>query len=75
MKADLDFDIVAHLGYLRNIDLLCKGIYIVQVKLYYGLNGRLIAPVGMFSSPSTVASVVQSQTVMKYYLLGIFTIS
>jgi hypothetical protein len=64
MKADLDFDIVAHFGYFRNVDLLSKGLYVVQVRLYYGLEGNLIAPVGMFSSPSTVCSIVQDQTVM-----------
>ena len=61
--ANLDFDIVAHLGYVKNVDLLTKGIYMVQIKLYYGLNGTTVAPVGMFSSPSTLRSEVQGQTV------------
>jgi hypothetical protein len=68
MKADLDFDIVAHFGFFRNVDLLSKGLYVVQVRLYYGLEGNLIAPVGMFSSPSTVCSIVQDQTVTIIYV-------
>lgn len=63
MKADLDFDIVAHLGFVRNVDLLNKGIYVVQIRLYYEVEGKLVAPVGMFSSPSSVGSEVQSQEV------------
>jgi hypothetical protein len=63
MKADLDFDIIAHFGNIKNVDLLSKGLYIVQTKLHYGVDGKLIVPVGMFSSPSTVCSTVQSQTV------------
>ena len=61
--ANLDFDFVAHLGYVKNVDLLTKGIYMVQIKLFYGLNGTTVAPVGMFSSPSTLRSEVQGQTV------------
>lgn len=69
--ADLDFDIVVHLGFLRNIDLLSKGVYAVQIKLYYGLDGNLIAPVGMFSSPSTICSSVQGQTVCSSYVVSV----
>jgi hypothetical protein len=63
MKADVDFDVVAHLGCMRNVDLLHKGIYIVQARLYYGLDGKLITPVGMFSSPSYIHSHVHGQKV------------
>lgn len=66
IRADLDFDIVAHLGYVKNVDLLTKGIYMVQIKLFYGMNGKSVAPVGMFSSPSTLKSEVQGQTVIHY---------
>ena len=63
VRADLDFDIVAHLGYVKNVDLLTKGIYMMQIQLFYGMNGRRVAPVGMFSSPSSLRSEVQGQTV------------
>ena len=63
MKADLDFDIVIHLGFVRNVDLLNKGLYVVQVRLFYGLDGKIVSPVGMFSSPSSIASDVHGQAV------------
>eukprot|EP01038_Epipyxis_sp_PR26KG_P010970 gene10970-14734_t len=61
MIADLDFDVVAHLGYVRNIDLLQKGLYIIQVTLHYGKEGTRIAPVGLFSAPSTLQSYVKDR--------------
>jgi hypothetical protein len=63
MLADVDFDIVAHLGFIQNIDMEQKGIYVVQAGLYCGEIGRKIAPVGLFSAPSNMDSFVDTQKV------------
>jgi hypothetical protein len=68
MKADLDIDFVAHLGYLRNVDLLQKGVYCVQISLKCGAQSNNIPPVGMFSSSSTLDSFVDDLRVIIYLL-------
>jgi hypothetical protein len=63
MRADLDFDVVAQLGYVQNIDTYQKGLYKIQISLYYGKNGVKVAPVGLFSAPSVLNSNVRHQQV------------
>lgn len=77
LDAELEFDIVAHLGYVKNIDLAQKGVYSIQMSLYYGNNfdkpgsrnnksqdkAVKIAPIGLFSSPTSLDSYVASQKV------------
>ena len=82
LEAELDFDIVAHLGFVKNIDLAQKGIYSIQISLSYGnelqknnshnnkknqkaSEGIRISPIGLFSSPTSVDSYVDSQMVKK----------
>ena len=68
MEAAVDFDIIAHFGKLRNIDLSQRGIYYVQLKLFYGHDSKqLVNPVGVFSAPSTVDSFVKSMRVTSIF--------
>ncbi len=61
---DLDFDVVVHFGHLENVDMSQTGIYIVQVSLFYGEDGIKIAPIGVFSAPSTLESHIDTQKVV-----------
>lgn len=63
MAANLDFDLIVHLGYLENVDLSQTGIYVVQVTLMYGEDGTRIAPVGLFSAPSKLESTIGPQRI------------
>lgn len=58
MEASVDIDLVAHFGFFRNVDLLQRGIYCVQVNLKCGSQQTSVAPVGIFSSSSTLDSFV-----------------
>jgi len=70
MEASVDFDIIAHFGKLKNIDLSQRGIYYIQVKLFYGHDAKqVVNPVGVFSAPSTVDSFVKSLRVMMKFVL------
>ena len=75
LEAELDLDIVTHLGYVKNIDLAQKGIYSIQISLFYGneiskhvsknykSEGVRIAPIGLFSAPTSLDSYVDRQKV------------
>lgn len=65
MEASIDIELIAHLGEFRNIDLSQKGIYAVELGLYYGAvaPSKKIVPVGLFSAPSTLDSYVDGQKV------------
>lgn len=63
MKASIELDLVAHLGEFRNVDLLQKGVYRVQISLKCGTQSNAIAPVAIFSSSSTLDSFVDDMRV------------
>ena len=69
MIADVDFDIVLHLGYVRNLDMSEKGLYILQISLLCGEIGKKIAPVGLFAAPSCLDSYVENQKVCRVLLV------
>ena len=55
----IDFDLLLHFGSLKNIDIYERGIYFIQVTIKYGHDCRhKVAPVGVFSAPSTYDSFV-----------------
>jgi hypothetical protein len=58
MKGSLEIDLLVHLGKFVNIDLLQRGIYFIEVALFYGYDKKRISPVGLFSSPSHLDSHV-----------------
>jgi Putative serine esterase (DUF676)/Protein FAM135 len=60
----VDYDIIVHLGTLRNVDMSSRGVYMIHLTLLYGYDMRcLISPVGIFSAPSTLDSFVDEQRV------------
>lgn len=63
MNASIDIDLLAHLGDFKNVDLLQRGKYCIQVGLYYGDQKIKIIPVGIFSAPSSTNSFVGDQRV------------
>jgi hypothetical protein len=63
MNASIDIDLLAHLGDFKNVDLLQRGKYCIQVGLYYGDQRIKIIPVGIFSAPSSTNSFVGDQRV------------
>lgn len=63
MNASIDIDLLAHLGEFKNVDLLQRGKYCVQVGLFYGEQKIKIIPVGIFSAPSSINSFVGEQRV------------
>jgi hypothetical protein len=58
MDCSIDIDLFVHLGDIINIDLLQRGIYVIEVSLFYGLEKKKIVPIGLFSSPSHLDSHV-----------------
>jgi hypothetical protein len=58
MKASIEIDLLVHLGKFLNIDLLQRGIYSIEITLFYGNDRKRISPVGLFSSPSNLDSHV-----------------
>ncbi len=71
MESSIDFDVVVHLGCLENIDLATRGVYYLELVLFYGKpsnykknkNYIKITPVGMFSAPTTIQSNVKGQAI------------
>lgn len=63
MEADLDIDVVIHLGFLKNIDMLNRGLYNIEVTMRYSQNDQLIHPIGLFSAPSGFDCSVGDQRV------------
>jgi len=64
MEPHVDIDLICHFGRLKNIDLSQRGIYFIQVKMFYGFNSsQSVYPVGVFSAPSTLDCFVGTQRV------------
>jgi hypothetical protein len=65
--ANIDLDILCHLGFVKNIDLSNRGIFYIQVSLIYGekpgVEGLKISPVGLFSAPSTLDSHINGASI------------
>lgn len=66
MEYNFDIDIVLHLGYFQNVDLLSRGLYKINASLYYGQQRTKIGPVGLFAAPSCLDSFVGGQRVRKH---------
>ena len=75
IRGAIDFDLMLHLGSLSNIDIYEKGIYFIQVTMKYGYDDRQkVAPVGVFSAPSTYDSFVGvSSADLKYDVILVDT--
>jgi hypothetical protein len=61
MKGTLDIDLLLHLGYFKNVNLLSKGFYRIKATLVCG--SQKVMPVGMFAASSTYHSFVRGQPV------------
>ena len=60
MNVSLSIDVACHLGKVRNIDLMSRGFYYVEISLAYCDQPRsLISPIRCFSAPSTLVSCVR----------------
>ena len=68
MIADVDYDIFSHLGFVQNVDLDQKGVYVIQVSLFCGDGGTKIAPVGLFSAPNALDSFVEEHKVCSRFV-------
>ena len=67
MLAEIDLNVILHLGRFRNVDLPTRGIYYIEAALYCGCapvtaSSVQITPIGMFSAPQTLDSFVKRQT-------------
>ena len=63
-RGSVDFDLICHLGALKNVDIWERGLYFMQVTMKYGWDLRhTVVPVAVFSAPSTLDSFVGSQRV------------
>ena len=63
-RGAIDFDLICHLGALKNMDIWERGLYFLQVTMKYGWDSRqTVAPVAVFSAPSTLDSYVGNQRV------------
>eukprot|EP01031_Cornospumella_fuschlensis_P025969 gene25969-31360_t len=60
MEASIDLDFLVHFGRFKNIDLSQKGLYRLEVVLTVNNGTKPIAPIGLFSSSSTLESNVPS---------------
>lgn len=60
ITSSLDFDVSVHFGFLKNLDLLQKGVYSIRASLSYGPNKVLIMPISLFSSPHSLSSSVNN---------------
>jgi pimeloyl-ACP methyl ester carboxylesterase len=60
MEAEIDFEIVCHLGFVKNLDIASCGYYFVDVSLSHGDERNPVTPLRCFSAPSNLASVVES---------------
>lgn len=65
MEASIDLDFLVHFGRFKNVDLAQKGLYRLEVVLTVNNSPKPIAPIGLFSSASTLESYVDDVKVRR----------
>lgn len=56
VPTDCEFELLIHLGRIRNVDLQHRGVYVIQLRLSH--ESQSYPPSGNFSAPSTLDSYV-----------------
>ena len=58
MLADIDFDIVCHLGHVRNVAVSTRGVYFIKVALLFGKVPQVVAPTSLSLTKSPASTLM-----------------